>query len=423
VVVGPILDPGSDIDPGRYSLVRYTGKGTMYDSATFKHIFISTASRDSATAYKLCDSIQNVLAGGAIFDSLVVKLSEDPDSKTNGGLYKGYMANNYLSSLSPQAPPSPTRFMDALMRFQGNISDFVFTDQPEKKGILKTRAGFHYIEVVSQSNKVPAHKLEVLSREIPFSQETESAALAKANEFAGRCKDLTSFNREYEKNLKPKGYTKESAPDILPLSYSVNGVGSDREFVRTVFNSKKGQMLEGGVQRVGNSFFVAILQDVTQLYDLPTQGGVVKQTARKIAEPVLMTQKKAAILKNKIGKISTLEAASSALGQKPIEVADSITISGRPMGSLSYEPAVFGAAFNPANKGKVVPTAIEGKEGVYVLRVDNTGSVPVLQGDINSQRQSKYQEEKIGILNRYKPDPVAVLKAAATIKDNRHARY
>ena len=131
-----------------------------------------------------------------------------------------------------------------------------------------------------------------------------------------------------------------------------------------------------------------------------------------------MNHKKAEILQKKIGTISTLEAAATALGGKAIEVADSIRLSGTQTSIVVSEPKVIGAAFNPANKGKVIPQAIEGSSGVYVVRVDNVMATAVANANVAEQRKTKYQEAK----NRgaYSQQ---VLMRAADIKDNRSKLY
>ena len=128
------------------------------------------------------------------------------------------------------------------------------------------------------------------------------------------------------------------------------------------------------------------------------------------------------MLKQKIGKVSTLEAAATALGGKPIEVVDSIRMNST--SKLGYEPKISGATFNPSNKGKVVPEALDGQNGVYVIRVDSVGTTPVTTGDIAEQRKNLYQQTKQFISNPQSPAyPVNALKKAATIKDKRSTRY
>jgi uncharacterized protein YdbL (DUF1318 family) len=67
---------------------------------------------------------------------------------------------------------------------------------------------------------------------------------------------------------------------------------------------------------------------------------------------------------------------------------------------------------------------IEGLSGVFVVRVENQGTTPVLAEDINAIRQNRYQQAIQAFSNQYSPNnPISILRAAATIKDKRQARY
>jgi peptidyl-prolyl cis-trans isomerase D len=132
--------------------------------------------------------------------------------------------------------------------------------------------------------------------------------------------------------------------------------------------------------------------------------------------------KKAELLKQKVGKITTLEAAAAALGGKQIEVIDSVRLNSS--SKIAYEPKIGGAAFNPANKGKVVPEVLEGQSGIYVVRIDSVGTTPVTVGDIAEQRNNRVQQMKQYVSNPQSPaNPLSVLKNAATINDKRSRRY
>jgi len=158
---------------------------------------------------------------------------------------------------------------------------------------------------------------------------------------------------------------------------------------------------------------------VTAVYEEGTKSAAM---ARPEVEPVLRNKKKAENLKQKIGKITTLEAAAVALGGKPIEVVDSIRMNST--STLGYEPRISGAVFNPANKGKVVTEALEGVSGVYVIRVENVSATASMTGEISEQRKNMYQQTKQYISNPQAPAyPVNALKKAATIKDKRSNRY
>jgi len=112
------------------------------------------------------------------------------------------------------------------------------------------------------------------------------------------------------------------------------------------------------------------------------------------------------------------------LGGKAIETADSVRANGSLSGSFGYEPRVTGAAFNPANNGKVVPAVIEGLSGIFVVRVNGVSSTPNLEGDVATQRNNRYLQAKQASSNQYSPNnPISILRTAATIKDMRQVRY
>ncbi|MFM7646144.1 MAG: peptidylprolyl isomerase [Sphingomonadales bacterium] len=390
--VGEVYGPYQDA--GTYTLARMVGKTSMPDTVSVRHILISTQNRDSATAYNLCDSVQKAIAGGAIFDSLVAKYSDDQGSKSTGGRYENVPSGQMV----------------------GPFNDFIFLGSAVSKGIVKTNFGFHYIEVLSQKGSGPAYKVAYLPREIVVSQETDNAALNKANAFAGDSKDLALFEKNYDQKLKVQGITKGTASDITPVAFEVRGVGASRSFVRAIYEADKGDVLKP--ERIENNYIVAAV------YDVIDEGTATVNAARASVDPILRNKKKATLIAKKLGNAATLEAAASALGGKTIEVADSVRMSGALTGTFGYEPRVTGAAFNPANKGRAAVGPIEGLSGVFVIRVDNQETTPVVQGDINSIRQSRYLQAQQAYTNQYSPNnPISVLRSAATIKDKRQLRY
>ena len=120
-----------------------------------------------------------------------------------------------------------------------------------------------------------------------------------------------------------------------------------------------------------------------------------------------------------MGKVASLDAVAAAFGQQ-VQTADSLRFNGERNPALGYESKVLGASFNPDNRGKVVPEAIEGQAGVYALRVDNVSTTSVMSGGIEEQRQAQVAQARQGL--QYRP-PTEVLKKKANIKDNRAKFY
>ncbi len=140
--------------------------------------------------------------------------------------------------------------------------------------------------------------------------------------------------------------------------------------------------------------------------------------ARAIVEPILRNKKKADQIKQKLGKITSLEAAAAAVNQ-PVQSADSLRFSGA-NAVFGFEGKVIGAVFNAANKGKVVPEPIEGQAGVYVLRLENISATAIDNANIETQRQMMQMQTRQGMMQR---SPAEALKEAADIKDNRTKFY
>jgi len=387
-VYGPYLDGGS------YVLAKLLSVKQMPDTVKVRHILISLQNRDSTTAKNLADSLQQAIAKGSSFDSLVVKFSDD-GSKDKGGVYEG-VYSGYM------VPP---------------FNDFIFLNPVGAKGVVKTEYGYHYVEILSQKGSGTGYKIAQLPREIFASEETISDAQNRASQFASDSRDQKSFDANYEKNLKPQSIIKGVADDIGPNEAGVRGVGTSRPFVKNIYKAKLGETLSP--ELIDNNYVVAIVTQINK------EGTMSVARARTNVETALRNKKKAEILKKKLGTITTLEAASAAWGGKPIETVDSVRMNSKTNPpTLGYEPRVSGAAFNPNNKGKVVPEALEGISGVYVIRVDNVSATALTQGNVADQRKSMSQQKKMEISSPQSPAyPINYLRKAATIRDKRPDLY
>ena len=392
IPVGSVYGPY--IDGGSFSLAKLVGVRTQPDTVKVRHILVSTTQRDpqtgqtmpirdTAAAKKIIDSVQTVLRAGSNFDSVVAKVSDDQGSKEKGGVYENITSGGMVPE----------------------FNDFIFGNPVGTKGVVKTEFGYHYIEILSQKGSSPAYKIAYLALPIEASQETDANASNEATLFAGNSRDQKSFDANAEK-LKAKGINKAFAQELKTNDFQVMGLGASRAFVKSIYEADRGDVLQP--ERVGENYVVAL---VTEVNEKGTQS-VAK--ARLMVEPLLRNHKKAEQIQKKIGAISTLEAAAAALGGKTIEPVDSLRMSGAQSTIVSSEPKVIGAAFNPANKGKVVPQAIEGTSGVYVVRVNNVTATAVADANVAEQRKTKYQEAKMR--GTY---PQQVLMEAADIKDNR----
>jgi peptidyl-prolyl cis-trans isomerase D len=399
-VYGPYLDGGS------FTLAKLLGVRQEPEMVKVRHILIATARRDPQTgqmtptkdtvsAKKLIDSIQTAIKNGSRFDSLCLKFSDDDPNREEprGGKYK---IGIYDSVKSGKMVP--------------DFDAFIFGNPIGAKGVVKTEYGYHYIEILAhEGSPSPAYKVAYLPKPIETSVETETNASNGAAKFAGDSRDQKSFDANAEKLLKEKGINKGVAPDIQPFSYYVSGLGESRSLVKKIYDAGLGEVLEP--ERVGNSWAVAIVTEINE------EGTNPAAKARSRVEPILRNKKIAEKIEKKIGNITTLEAAASALGSKQIETIDSLRMrapqTNGPANTISGEARVIGAAFNQANKGKVI--LIEGINAVYVMRLENISATSVASANVTDERKSRYQQGK----QRNSNSAIQTLRDAATIRDRR----
>ncbi len=404
-VYGPYLDKSD------YALAKMVDSKTLPDSVYCRHILMRTSGDGAlpdSIAEKRLDSAIAAINNGASFVAVMKQVSMDQaaNSQDSTGLMK-------FSSQQIQDE-----------RFDQDFGKFIlFEGTRGQRKKVKTKFGYHYIEIVDQKNIEPHYKVAYLAKKIEASDETERNAENSALQFAGESRDVKSFDADFEKNLKSKGLQKLFAPDISSHAYEIPGVGVSRRFIKHVFEADRGDVLQP--ERVGDNFVVAAVTEVNK------PGTISVAMGRRYIEPVLRNQKKAGVLKKKIGNITTLDAVSAAMKQ-PVQMADSIRFSPeRNGGPISYESRVVGAAFNPANKGKVVNEALEGRQGdVYVIRVDDVSATVLENADVNAQRRSLEAQNRMAILMSSQfaaygrsYDPALVLRKAAKIKDNRNKFY
>lgn len=386
-VYGPYLDGKN------FTLAKMIAKRSLPDSVKVRHILINTAQGATPTlpdsiAKKRIDSIQQAIAGGADFNSMVVKYSDDPGSKQKGGEYD--FTSTQFATLSKEF---------AEVAFYGNTGD---------KKVVKVEnsqySGYHYIEVVSQKKIEEAYKVAYVSKAINASSETTNGAVNAASQFAAAAKDKKAFDEQATK----LGKSPLPTGDILKNDFQVNGLGSNRAFVRWVFDHKVGTVSEP--TEFGERYIVAIITNVNE-------AGLMNATAaRPTVESFIRGEKKAQKILETF-KGNSVEAYAAA-GKTTVMRADSISFQSGFIPGVGTEPKVLGAAFNKAFTGKV-SEPISGATGVFAIRVENISAKPNLGGSIDDQRKAMENNTRQQVGYR----SLDALRKAAKVVDNRYNFY
>jgi peptidyl-prolyl cis-trans isomerase D len=389
-VYGPYLD-GSN-----YVLAKMISVRQMPDSVKSRHILIGT--RDPQTgqpmvedsvAKKRIDSIEAAIKGGADFNALVIKYSDDKGSKETGGEYD--FSSTQFSSLAKE-------FAETI--FYGNTGD---------KKVVHTDFGWHYIEVLSQKNIEPAYKIAYLAKPVLASDETINTAGSKATKLAGDARDLKALDAYASKN----GLQKVDVPDaVKPNDYRVGGLQDARQLVKWAFDAKQGEVSEPF--NIDDQFVVAVVTKI-QPEGLPDA-----TAARPMVELTVRNKKKAALILEKLTPNPTLESAAKAYNlQVGTAGADStLSFTSQIINGVGNEPKVIGASFNKDFQAKVSPP-ITGVNGVYVIKVNSIGSKPADASDMLAQQADMKSRSMVQQLSGW----FESLKKTADIKDDRSKQF
>ncbi|MDX1938570.1 MAG: peptidylprolyl isomerase [Flavihumibacter sp.] len=384
---------GPYLDATNLTVAKMMAKRTVPDSIKARHILIKLADqrgqyRDDSTAKKLIDSIAAAIKGGADFNEMVLKYSEDEGSKNTKGEYDFKSTSNLVKP----------------------FYDVVFYKPVGTKEVVKAESndyvGYHYIEVLSQKNFETAYKVAYLSKPILPSQETQDKASGLANQFAAESRTPAAF----DENARKRNYNKLLAADIKPLDAEIPGLGNSRQLVRWIYEADKGDISEA-FNNVGDKSIVVMVTEINK------EGTMSPAKARPMVEFIIRNQKKAEQIKKSIGNTNTLDAVAAAT-KMPVLRADSVTFQTPFFPNAGQEPKVGGYAFSAANKGKV-SAPLAGTGGVFVIKTENIYAKPSDGTSVEQQRQAMMQNQKAQAAQR----SFEALKKNATVKDNRAKFY
>lgn len=381
-VYGPYVDGES------YVVAKMLGSKQLPDSVNARHILIPTVNPQTGeqinadtTAKKLADSLLNAIKGGADFASLALKYSSDGSKDKGGDL--GTFA---YGAMVPE------------------FNDFTFNKPVGSKDVVRTQYGYHVIEITNQKDFNPAYKIAFVAKEITSSDLTVNSASLLATK-ASAVKSST----ELSKYIQANGLKMIQNP--LPLKendYSVGNLQEARQLVRWAFEAKKGEVSEPF--SIADEFVVAVLEKVLE------EGVQDAETARSGAEAIIRNEKKAEIIKTKLGATPTLETAAAAYNKQILQAGadSSITLNAQIINGLGVEPKLLGASFNKDNQAK--PTApISGNSGVYVLKVNSVKSKPADAPEMAAQQATT----RLSAIRSQTNNWYEGLRKQATIKDSR----
>ncbi len=385
---GDVVGPYKDLKAIKLSKI--TAVVQLPDSVKASHILIPfvgaqrvapEVTRTEEDAKALADSLLTVVKRRrSKFADLAKEFSSDQGSAEKGGAYDWFNYNRMTPA-----------FRD--FTFEGNKGDI---------GVVQSPFGFHVIKIDGQKNKQKVVKLATYSKNIVPSEETENAVFRQAEEFALLVsKEYNFFDAAKQLNYKPK-----PAVGLKVLDENVPGIGNQREIVSWSFNNEtnvndfKRFDLEG-------SHVVAFLTGKEE------KGLMSVNKATSKVRPILMNEKKAAILVEKFNGASLQDIAKSAGAS--VRTANNITLKSPTLSGVGVAPKVVGAMYN-AEIGKLY-NKIEGKRGVFAFTLKNK-KIPTALPNYDANRKRIAEARKRQTFKMYE-----AIKKASDVEDNRAFIY
>ncbi len=262
------------------------------------------------------------------------------------------------------------------------------------------------IKVTDQAKRVKKVKLAKVVKYVHYSNETEQKIFyAAADMHAKIAQNSGNFDSiVIQQNMYDRTAT------LGRFDYSIPGVGSSRDLVRWVYDSKEGYISEP--TRVNDNLVIAIVEKINEAGATP-----LTEVAPMIKLTVLQ-EKRIALAKktmeDKLKGLNDMQAMANALN---VTIDRSTVSSENAVLNTGSEPSLV-AALSQAKDGELI-YPIAGNTGVFavkVLRVNTAENASVLQARyLQQDMQAKMIKEYM-----LSQQVIETLEEEATIKDQRY---
>ena len=361
-----------------------------------RHLLISTnSSKDEkviAAKRKTADSLLKVINTNN-FTELVTKYTEDPGSKTTGGLYENFLEAEMVKEFGA----------------------FCATQAIGKIGVVKTDFGFHIIEVLERdATKFPllvsVSKTFKASIETIENKESEiTNILYKLDRSISKVEDPIKKSNLFDTIVARSKYFPRSIV-IEDNSPKVTG------FTTAVASNKILELAYAEEASVGNLTSYPIKDKdkyvIAMISSIKEKGEPKYEHIKVKMEGDLLIEKKAKKLINQMIKYKSMSTLAKAFNTTIMNAE--ISFSNPQITGGGYEPEIIGALFASVIKDKKRTVPLKGKTGVYVILVDKTNKAPSA-ANYKIERDQMYTALKGSVQGQ----ALGALRKKADIVDNR----
>jgi peptidyl-prolyl cis-trans isomerase D len=361
-----------------------------------RHLLIATnSSKDEkviAAKRKTADSLLKVINTNN-FTELVTKYTEDPGSKTTGGLYENFLEAEMVKE----------------------FGSFCATQAIGKIGIVKTDFGFHIIEVLERdATKFPllvsVSKIFKASIETIENKESEiTNILYKLDRSISKIEDPIAKSTLFDTIVARSKYFPRAIV-IEDNSPKVTG------FSTAAASNKILELAYAEEASVGNITSYPIKDKdkyvIAMISSIKEKGEPrYEHIKAKMKEDLLIEKKSKKLIKQML-KYKTMLALAKASNTTIMNAE--ISFSNPQITGGGYEPEIIGALFASVIKDKKRTLPLKGKTGVYVIQIDKTTKAPTA-ANYKVERDQMYTALKGSVQGQ----ALGALRKKADIVDNR----
>ena len=337
------------------------------------------------------DSIIGLYQQGLSFDSLVVKCSDDLNTRPAKGEIGWIKPNDNLFD----------SFKNAC--FLEHKAGDIFR--------VESQAGVHLIEIMEESEHHPAVKVGILSEKIIPGAATRDSVYNQASQFYTAHKTPELF----EQGITEEGLTKRYGDNLKTNDINVPGINVPaRTVVRWAYNAELNDMRLFTENELKSDKYIVALLTKTREKGLPDVDELRDQITEIVAQE-LMVDKLSEQMANAIVGATSLEMIAQKLGVE-VKTATRVSFNGQYIEGLGYEPAIAAIAYNnPLNE---IAGPYKGNGGVFMLETQSVNKqeepedTKTLQQQIQSQFRSTYSQ---GVFK--------AISEAADVEDLRYKFY
>ncbi|MCM4160992.1 peptidylprolyl isomerase [Antarcticibacterium flavum] len=374
---------------GYWRVTKMLEKRQMADSANASHIMVTWeglptaegATRTKEEAKQLADSLAQVVRRDKEkFADLATEFSADRASVTQGGDLGDFRPGDMIPA----------------------FDEFVFSNSAGTVGVVESDFGYHVINIKEKTEEKPAVKIAMLARRIEPSEQSLNDLYTKVTRF-----EMDAKNTSFADAAKEGNHDIRTVKDVKALDENIPGVGQQRRIIQWAFDN---EVKAGDINR----FELPTGYVVAQVTAVKKEGLMSAEDASSTVTPILMRDKKAEVIKNKISGNDLQQIAQN--NNTSVESANAVNLKNPTIAGAGNEPKVVGAAF--ALEAGQVSQPIAGNRGVYVVELTAKNSAPAMESYRSFATQQTMQRRQ-GVEDRI----FNALREKAEIEDNRANFY